>query len=262
MSTNQTALVTGASGGIGEALARELAAKRYDLVLVARSRARLDELGAELSAAHGIAATAIAADLAVQNAGHDLAAELQRRNIQIDILINNAGFADFGNFCEADSVKIDQMMRLNIATLTELIRDLLPQMVQRRSGRVLNVASTAAFMPGPLMAVYFATKAYVLSLSEAVHEELKGTGVTVTALCPGPTESGFQSAAAMEDSKLFKGRKIMSATTVARAGVEALLEGKPVAFASFKTRIQALIPKLAPRRLVPKFVKRAQAASH
>ena len=262
MTTRNVALVTGASGGIGEALARELGARGHDLVLVARSRERLDALGAELAAAHGLVATPIAADLAVAGAGHALARELGHRGLPIDVLVNNAGFGDFGEFWSAEAPKIDQMILLNMATLTELFHDLLPGMVERKRGWVMNVASTAAFMPGPWMAVYYATKAYVLSLSEAVHEELKGTGVSVTALCPGPTESEFQAAAAMEESKLVKGRKIMSAATVARLGVDGMLKGRPVVVTGLKNRVQALTPKFTPRRLLVQVVKRAQAAAH
>jgi uncharacterized protein len=262
MTKRPLALVTGASGGIGESIARELAAKNHDLVLVARSRDRLDAIATDLTSAHGIAPIVITADLAVPGAGHQLATELASRNLQIDVLINNAGFADYGNLWEAQASKLDQMITLNIATLTELMHDLLPGMVSRKSGRVMNVASTAAFMPGPLMAVYYASKAYVLSVSEAVHEELKGTGVTVTAVCPGPTDTGFVAKAALEDSKLFKGGKNMDPHTVAVKGVAAMLKGKPVAVIGFKNKLQALTPKLTPRRFIPGFVKKAQAAAH
>lgn len=256
------ALVTGASGGIGESLARALAAKGHDLVLVARSADKLQLLADELIRTQNISAQIISADLGVPGAGHALAKVLAEKGITIDVLVNNAGFADFGDFHTANAAKLDSMISLNIGTLTELMRDLVPGMVARKHGRVLNVASIAAFMPGPLMAVYYATKAYVLSLSEAVAEELKGTGVTVTALCPGPTESGFQAVAAMENSKLVKGRKIMSAEKVAELGVAAMLAGKPVVVTGFKSKLLALSPRFTPRRLIPGIVKRAQAASH
>jgi uncharacterized protein len=256
------ALVTGASGGIGEALAEELAATGHDLVLVARSAGKLQAVADRLSAKHSVSSRVMTADLAAPGAGHALASELAAEGITVDVLVNNAGFADFGDMAQADPAKLDSMIALNITTLTDLMRDLLPGMVARKRGRIMNVASTAAFMPGPLMAVYYATKAYVLSLSEAVAEELKGTGVTVTALCPGPTESGFQAAAAMENSKLVKGRKIMSSEKVAQLGVAALMKGKPVAITGFKNKLQAMSPKFMPRRMVPGMVKRAQAASH
>lgn len=260
--SNPVALVTGASGGIGEALARELAAKGYDLILVARRDDRLRALAAELGATHGIDVSTISSDLSVPGAGFELADRLRADDRRIDVLINNAGFGDFGEFHRSSREKTMQMVTLNIAALTELMHALLPDMVQRGSGRIMNVASIAAFMPGPLMAVYYATKAYVLHLSEAVHEELKGTGVTVTALCPGPTESGFQAGAAMEDSKLIKGRRILDVETVARLGVKGLHAGDAVVVTGWKNRWQARSPRFVPRSMVPRIVKRAQAASH
>jgi uncharacterized protein len=258
-SSRPLALVTGASSGIGAEIAKVLAAKQHDLVLVARSESGLQAIAAAVTKL-GAQATVLAADLAVPGAGHRLAQTLADRGLVIDVLVNNAGFADFGEFHVADASKLDRMITLNIATLTELMRDLLPGMVSRRSGRVMNVASTAAFMPGPLMAVYYATKAYVLSVSEAVQEELKGTGVTVTTLCPGPTESGFQAVADMGESKLVKGRKIMGAHTVAVQGVDAMLSGKSVAVIGTKNKFLALTPKFTPRRFVAGIVKRAQAS--
>jgi uncharacterized protein len=252
------ALVTGASGGIGAEIAKVLAASGHDLVLVARTETALNKLATELGSQRATC-TVITADLAIPGAGHRLALELATRNLPIDVLINNAGFADFGELWKADSTKIDQMITLNIGTLTELMHDLLPGMVSRKTGRVMNVASTAAFFPGPLMAVYYATKAYVLSVSEAVNEELKGTGVTVTAVCPGPTESGFQAKAEMGDSKLFKNKKIMDAPTVAQQGVAAMMKGKPVAVIGSKNRMTVLSPRFLPRFMVPGIVKKAQA---
>jgi uncharacterized protein len=260
-STRPLALVTGASGGIGEDIARQLAEKGHDLVLVARSAERLQTLADALQTKHSIRTHIITADLSVPGAGHALAKQLAAQGHAIDVLINNAGFGDFGNFWEMSTEKLDGMLDLNMGTLAELMRDLIPGMVARKSGRVMNVASTAAFMPGPLMASYYATKAFVLSLSEAVHEELKGTGVTVTALCPGPTETGFSSAASLEKSKLFK-NKLMTSEKVAELGVHAMLAGKPVIVTGLKNKVQALTPKLTPRRLIPGFVKRAQAATH
>ncbi len=256
------ALVTGASGGIGEELARELAAKGHDLVLVARSTGKLQGLADDLSAKHSIAAHVLTADLGHAGAGHALASELKAKGLDIDVLVNNAGFADFGEMWKADAPKLDSMIALNMAVLTELMHDLIPSMVSRGRGRVMNVASTAAFFPGPLMGVYYATKAYVLSLSEATHEELKGTGVTVTALCPGPTQSGFQAAASLEHSKLFKGRALPTAQHVAELGVAAMLKGKPVAVIGAKNKLSVMSPRFMPRSLVPGMVKRAQAASH
>lgn len=199
-------------------------------------------------------------DLAVAGAGSALAHEVERRGLVVDVLVNNAGFADFGDFAAADLSKLLSMVQLNVVTLTELTHRLLPSMISRRRGRVLNLASTAAFFPGPGMSVYYATKAYVLSLSEALAEELKGTGVTVTALCPGPTQTGFQARAAMERSKLVRNRKIPGAAEVARFGVDAMLAGKPTAVVGLRNRLLVLSPRFLPRRMVPGIVAKAQAA--
>ena len=255
-----TALITGASGGIGEALARVLAAAGHHLVLVARSEDKLGVVADELRATHGISVDVLAADLALPAAGTELANRLGDQ--PIDILVNNAGFGDFGPFWEADPVKISGMVALNVAALTDLTRALLPAMVRRGSGRVLNVASTAAFMPGPLMAVYYASKAYVLSFSEAVNQELKGTGVTMTALCPGPVATDFQAGAEMQHSKLVKGKKMMSAATCAELAIAGMNKGKPVVITGGMNKLQAFSPRLMPRKMVPGVVQRAQAPTH
>jgi uncharacterized protein len=255
-----TALVTGASGGIGEALAREFAANKHDLVLVARSESKLRTLADELAAKHGITADVIAADLGASDAVATLVAALGDR--RIDVLVNNAGVGTYGPFHETDAVKLEQMLQINMVALTSLTRALLPSMVERKSGKVLNVASTAAFMPGPLMAVYYATKAYVLSLGEALQEELKGTGVTVTTLCPGPIATGFQAEADMGSSKLVKGKQLMSAETCAKVAVSKTLRGATVVIPGFVNRLQATSPRFLPRRLVPGMVRRAQAPKH
>ncbi len=258
----RTALITGASGGIGEALAGVFAANGFDLILVARGEERLRAVGEALAQRHGVRATAIAADLAVPDAAARLTGELQGRGIAVDVLVNNAGFATYGHFTELDRDRELRMIQVNIAALTELTHRLLPGMVERRWGRVLNIASTAAFMPGPLMAVYYASKAFVLSFSEAIGEELRGTGVTVTALCPGPTSTGFQARAGMEESKLVRGRTIMDAETVARAGYAALMRGRPIVVPGLRNRLQALSPKLLPRRFIPGIVRNAQERAH
>jgi hypothetical protein len=256
--TAPTALITGASGGIGEALAAELAADGHHLVLVARSEGKLRSVAERLSAQHAITADVMTADLSLPGAGAALAAQLGDR--RVDVLVNNAGFGDFGAFVAADPDKVSQMVALNVAALTELTRALLPQMVARGSGKVLNVASTAAFFPGPLMAVYYATKAYVLSFSEAIAHELRSTGVTVTALCPGPVASGFQAGADMGDSKLVRGKKLMSAATCARLAVKGMNDGKAVVVTGWMNRIQVKAPRLLPRRMMPGIIARAQAA--
>lgn len=248
------ALVTGASGGIGLEIARELGARGHDLVLVARSEAKLRELGSELATRHGLRVEVIAADLATAGGADAVAAELERRGLQVDVLVNNAGFGLFGRHVETALADEQQMIDVNITALTRLTKRLLPAMVARGHGRVLNLASTAAFQPGPYMAVYYATKAYVLSYSEALAEELGGSGVTVTALCPGPTRSGFQDKAAMHDSALVKGKRLPTAAEVARYGVQAMLNGRRVAVHGLMNRLMAQSIRFTPRRLVTRLV--------
>ncbi|HLN57107.1 MAG TPA: SDR family oxidoreductase, partial [Thermoanaerobaculia bacterium] len=191
------ALVTGASSGIGKELARLIAADGYDLVLVARRQERLEELARELSVAHGVSARVIAADLADPDSPKRIVEELEAERIAVDVLVNNAGFGIYGRLWNSDITRQLEIIQVNVVALTDLTGRLLPGMVSRKRGRIVNVASTAAFQPGPYQAVYYATKAYVLSFSEAIAEELKGTGVTVTALCPGPTTTEFQEAAGL-----------------------------------------------------------------
>ncbi|GAA5440743.1 hypothetical protein Dcae01_02263 [Deinococcus caeni] len=187
-----TALITGASSGIGESLARQLAAHGAHLILVARTEDRLHALAAELGARYRVQVHVLPADLNRPGAAAELHAAVQARGLNVDILVNNAGLGGYGEFSAQPPAEIDRMIAVNIGALTGLTRAFLPDMLARGRGRVLNVASTAAFQPGPLMAVYYATKAYVLSFSEAVAEEVAGSGVFVTALCPGPVQTGFQ----------------------------------------------------------------------
>ncbi len=257
-SRERTALITGATSGIGLALAEQCAAHKHHLILVARRANELAKVAQRLRTEHQIEVVELPADLANPAVVDSLAAQIGQRGLQVDILINNAGYALYGTFLETDASDELNMINLNMVTLTRLTKLLLPQMAARQWGRVLNVASTAAFMPGPLMAVYYATKAYVLSLSEALNEELRGTGVTVTALCPGPTRTGFQSRANMESSKLVQGT-IMDANRVAQAGYAALMAGRPVVIPGTMNKLQALAPRFMPRRFVPGTVRRAQA---
>jgi short-subunit dehydrogenase len=258
----RTALVTGASGGIGAELAKVFAAHEFNLVLVARTEEKLLALGEGLSAQHDIRCTSIPADLALPESPARVVADLAKLEIDVDVLVNNAGFAAYGKFQEIDLDEQLRMIRVNIATLTELTHRLLPGMLARRRGKILNLASTAAFIPGPLMATYYATKAYVLSFSEALNNELSGTGVTVTALCPGPTSSGFQARAQMEDSRLVRGREILDAATVAQAGYAGLMRGRPVVIPGASNRLIPLIPRLLPRRIIPGIIRRAQERAH
>jgi short-subunit dehydrogenase len=246
-----TALITGASSGIGLEIARVLA-QDHDVVLAARSAAPLQQLATEL----GDRARVVIADLAEPSGAAQLAAAVT----DVDVLVNCAGFGDFGDFASASPEKIDQMIMLNVGSLTRLCRAYLPGMLQRGSGRIMNVASTAAFQPGPLMAVYYATKAYVLSFSEALAEETRGTGVTVTALCPGATASGFQAAAAMEQSKLVHGKKLPTAANVAAFGVKAMRRGDVVAVPGFSNKMLAMSIRFSPRPVVRRLVHKMQAA--
>jgi len=252
-----TALVTGASGGIGEELARLFAADGHDLVLVARSRDKLARLAEELQGKHGIAARVLAADLARAASPQEIFDELQGASVTVDALVNNAGFGSYGLFAETDLKSELDMLQVNVAALTHLTKLFLPAMLARRRGYVMNVASTAAFQPGPLMAVYYASKAYVLSLSEALANECEGTGVRVSALCPGPTETGFVAAAGMGDSKLFD-RAVMDARTVAVAGYRGLLAGKTLVIPGFRNNLVARAVGLFPRALVARVVRGIQ----
>ncbi len=260
-STRPTALVTGASSGIGAALARLFAKNGYDLVMVARSQQALEHLANELTRTSGAKVVVLTKDLAHASAAEEIVAALQQQGIQIDVLVNNAGFATYGMFAEIEPQAELEMMQVNMITLTHLIKLLLPGMLVRHRGKILNVASTAAFQPGPLMAVYYATKAYVLSLSEALAEELRGSGVSVTALCPGPTRSGFQERAKMRESRLVQG-DIMDAETVATAGYRALMSNKRMVIPGTQNRLMALAPRLLPRSLITRFVRRAQERVH
>jgi short-subunit dehydrogenase len=186
--SGKCALITGASSGIGRELATLFARDGYDLTLVARDRAMLARIGDELTRVHGVAVDVIAQDLSHPNAAAEVYRELKRRSIKIDVLVNNAGFGTYGPFVDSDAATESEMLQLNIVALTKLTRLFLEDMLAKREGRILNVASTAAFQPGPLMAVYYASKAYVLSFSEALANELRDSGVTVSTLCPGPTQ--------------------------------------------------------------------------
>jgi hypothetical protein len=254
-----TALITGASAGIGRALARLFAEHRHDVVLTARREQRLREIAAELEAATGVTAHVIAADLAAIDGARRLYDEVRDRGIEVEYLVNNAGFGTFGPFVDTDPRETMDLVRVNVAALTELTALFLPEMVARHSGRVLNVASAAAFQPGPLMATYYASKAYVLHLSEALSEELEGKGVSVTALCPGPVRTEFQQVAGMETSGLVLNKRLISVEQVAEAGYQAMMRGKPMVVPGLATRLLAFGVRFAPRRFVAKFVHRLQA---
>ncbi|MDP8982928.1 MAG: SDR family oxidoreductase [Acidobacteriota bacterium] len=241
------ALITGASGGIGLELARVFAREGYALVLVARSEKRLQELAAELKTETVV----IANDLTRPGAAQEVFEQVR----QVDVLVNNAGFGSSGKFVEAPLDEQLGMMQLNMTALVALTGLFLPAMVKAKSGRIMNVASTAAFQPGPLMATYYATKAFVLSFSEAIHEELSGSGVTVTALCPGATETGFVERANMNDARLFKAKKPMAARAVAEAGYRGMLAGKAIVIPGLMNSLMAQSVRVSPRSVVRKIAR-------
>jgi uncharacterized protein len=253
-----TALVTGASNGIGLELARIHASKGGNLVLVARNLEKLNDIKAELEKKFNIKVYTIGKDLSKLDAALEVYNETNQQKIQVDYLINNAGFGDFGMFVETDWQKELQMINLNITTLTQFTKLYVQDMVRRGNGKIMNVASTAAFQSGPTMAVYYATKAYVLSFSEAVDNEVSDKGVTVTTLCPGATESGFQAAAAMEESALVKGKKLPSAKEVAEYGYTSMMNGKTVAIHGMMNYIMANSVRFTPRAMVVKLTRLIQ----
>lgn len=257
MPDRKTALITGASSGIGLEIARIFAREGHNLVLVARSVDKLRLLASEVEKAHGTRSLILAVDLAELGAAAYVFDQTGRAQIVVDILVNNAGFGQYGLFADNDLEECLRQIQLNVTTLTHLTRLYLPGMIGRTSGRILNVASTAAFQPGPLMAVYYATKAYVLHLSEALANELKGTGVTVTCLCPGPTATEFQGRAKITGIRLTK-YGTMDARTVAEDGYRALMAGKPLVISGFKNWLVAQSVRFAPRRLVTAVARKLQ----
>jgi hypothetical protein len=253
----KTALITGASGGIGYELAKLFARDGYALVLVARNKQKLDENAPEFRKLGSPWVINCAKDLADLEAPEELFAYTERAGIQIDVLVNNAGYGVHGAFSKTNLDDELEMMQLNMVALTHLTKLYLPQMIARGQGKVLQVASTAAFQPGPFMAVYYATKAYVLSFSEALHEELKGTGVTVTTLCPGATVTGFAERANMNSSKLFL-KGAMQSKPVAEEGYRAMMSGKPLVITGLRNKLMTFSERFAPRSWVRKIVRGMQ----
>lgn len=248
----QTVLITGASTGIGYELSKLFARDGYDLVLVARDRQRLAHIAQEFRQEHGSSVNILARDLSVATAAPDIFTELE--STSVDVLVNNAGSTVYGLFAETDLAQELHIIQLNIATLTSLTKLFLPDMMQRGQGRILNVGSTASFVPGPLNAVYCATKAYVLSFSDALAEELAGTGVTVTTLCPGSTLTEFHKRAGLERTRLFNTAPMQPAPVAATA-YRALMAGKRLVVPGLRNRLIATMPKLLPRRAVTRVVK-------
>lgn len=254
-----TVLITGASSGLGEEFARQLAARRANLVLTARSTEKLEALARQLAEAHAIRAEVITNDLGAPGGAAALCAEVDRRGLAVDHVISNAGFGTNGPFAEADGARQAEMVRVNCEALTVLTSHVLPRMIARRAGGILHVASIAGMQPVPFMATYGATKAYVLSLSIALSEEVRGTGVRVSALCPGPVPTGFQAVAGSGIAPSQRAAT-MTADEVVEIGLRAYARGQAVCIPGSVNRIQAFAAHLTPRALLVRVVGRMMRA--
>jgi short-subunit dehydrogenase len=251
----ETVLITGASSGIGLELAKCFAADKSDLVLVARNRAALEKLSAELQAAHGIQVRILTADLARPETPQKIFEELFAQKISVDILVNNAGFGLHGAFGDLPLLEQLEIIQVNVTALTGLTGLFLPGMIQRRCGGILNVGSVAGFLPGPYMAVYYASKAFVLSFTEALAAEVSGTGLNISVLCPGPTQSNFGNVARRGQARRVE-RPKMSAQVVARIGHQKFRAGKTVIVPGITNKLLVFSPRLAPRKLARSVIKR------
>jgi short-subunit dehydrogenase len=253
-----TVLITGASSGFGVEFTHLFASDGWNVVMVARGGAAMETVAQEVEERDGVEVTVLPKDLSRAGAAADLVASLDQRGLTVDALVNNAGFSTYGEFWHDDARAQSDMLQVNVVALTELSRLLLPGMVERGRGRVLNLGSVGSFVPAPMTAAYAATKAYVLSLSLAMAEELRGTGVTVTCLCPGPTETGFQERAEMGDSALIRGRQLPDAREVARAGYAALMSGKPYLVTGGSSKAFAFGTRFLPRTTTARIAGRSQ----
>lgn len=254
----KTALITGASSGIGLEFARIFAMNNCNVVITARNESKLNELAKELEVKHNIKVKIIAKDLSDKNSPQEIYDELKSEGIEIEYLINNAGFGGYGKFQNTDWNHEEEMVQVNITALMYLSKVFVQDMLARNSGRILNVASTAAFQPGPLMSVYYASKAFVVSFSEAMSYELKDTNVTVTVLCPGPTHSDFHIRAGIEQSKLTTGRRIPSSYDVALVGYNAMMKGKRRVIEGTVNKFLAFASWILPKKFVMGIVYKIQ----
>jgi short-subunit dehydrogenase len=252
---SQTALITGASSGLGLEYARLFAADKHDIVIVARRRERLDSIAAELQKAHGIRAHVVAADLGTPDGASRVVAEVKRLGLEVDFLVNNAGFGTRGDFSRLDAAREAEQVQVNVAALVTLTRAFLPAMLARRRGRVLNIGSTAGFQAGPYMAVYYATKAFVNSFTEGIAYEVRGSGVTATVSCPGATATEFAEVAGTSKSRLFA-MGASTAADVAREGYRAMIAGRAMTVHGLKNKFATLLVRFTPRAIA-----RAVAAS-
>ena len=253
----KTALITGASSGIGLELAHLFARDGYRLVLVARNRSTLRQLGDDLQSRYSITVRIEPKDLAHPATPVELYQELQESGIMLDVLVNNAGFGGAGDFVSTEWNHEAEMMQVNMVALTHLTKLFLPQ-IRAREGMIMNVASTAAFQPGPFMAVYYASKAYVLSFTEALAEELRGSGVKISCLCPGPVKTNFQKRAYITDTPLANSPLLVDVREVARIGYEGLKQGKRVVIPGWKNRLGVELLRIAPREMVTRIVRKVQ----
>ena len=254
-----TALITGATSGIGYEMAHIAAQKQFDLILVGRNEEKLIQTKVEWERAYSVRVDIIRCDLSKPNAIDRVIEALQTLQFSVDVLINNAGFGLFGNFDETDSEKENNMLQVNIVFLTQLTKYIYRQMKEKGRGNILNVASVAGFMPGPLMSVYYASKAYVLSFSQALANEAKGTGISVTVLCPGPTETNFVRNAELESSMLFKSfGKLPDAKDVATYGFKCMEKKKTIAVYGTINRLMVFFLRLLPRKTITGMVRYVQ----
>lgn len=249
----KTALITGASSGIGYELSKIFARENYNLVLVARNLEKLNELSKELKTKNGIAIKNIRADLSLPASALEIYNQVRSESININVLVNNSGFGLYGSFAKTNLATETNMIQVNVTALVQLSKLFLIDMVKRGEGKILNVASTAAFQPGPFMSIYFATKAFVLHFSEAIAAELEGSGVTVSVLCPGPTKTNFSKIAGSDHARMFK--ISMDAQTVAEVGYKGLMKGKRIIIPGLQNKITAQSSRFGSRYLVTKVAK-------
>lgn len=251
-------LITGATSGIGKELAYICAQNNHNLILVSRNKNIMQDIKQEIENKYNTHVEIFPLDLIRKDSVEELVIWTKKYQYEVDILINNAGFGDYGEFITTNLKKQEEMLQLNINALTQLTYYFAQAMVSNNFGRIMNVASIAAFQSGPLMSVYYATKAYVLSFSEALYVELKGKGVRVTCLCPGPTRTGFEDSSNLEDSGLFKNLKVDSAAYVAQFGYKMMMKGRPIAIPGIRNKIMVSLSKLSPRFITRRFIYRIQ----
>ncbi len=259
MGTERT-LITGGSTGIGAALANVFAAHAHDLILVARNREKLEATGRQIQQKYAVGVTCVAEDLADRDGPRRVFDAVTERRLDVHNLVNNAGVGLYGKFATTDLETELKMIQLNVSSPVELTKRFLPSMIERRRGRILNVASTAAFVPGPWMSIYYATKAFLLSFSEAIDYELQPNGISLTTLCPGPTESEFKVRAGSQRSRLFDAF-VMDAETVAKAGYDGMMAGKSVVIPGLRNKLIPVAARLMPRPMMAMLSYRAARPS-